>query len=95
MNDAPAYFRLHATGLTMLTEKEYSVYIGTTQRGLKKFILLVASNFSGGTKTLSATASDIYVFSAHLQYAHASVLLYTFMREIEKCGNVILGTRWN
>ena len=34
-------------------------------------------------------------FLRHLQYAHASVLLYTFMREIEKCGNVILGTRWN
>ena len=40
-------------------------------------------------------ASDVYVFSAHLQYAHASMLLYTFMREIQKCGNVILGTRWN
>ena len=33
--------------------------------------------------------------SPHLQYAHASVLLYTFMREIQKYGNVILGTRWN
>ena len=33
--------------------------------------------------------------SAHLQYAYASAVLYTFMREIQKCGNVILGTRWN
>ena len=27
MNDTPAYVRLHATGLTMQTKKEYSVYI--------------------------------------------------------------------
>ena len=27
MNDAPAYVRLHATGLTMQTEKVYSVYV--------------------------------------------------------------------
>ena len=27
MIDAPAYVRLYATGLTMLAEKEYSVYV--------------------------------------------------------------------
>ena len=44
--------------------------------------------------TLSATASDVYVLSARLQYAHASVLLlYTFMREIQK-SNMLSVLTW-
>ena len=80
MTDAPAYIRLHATGLTMLTEK-YG-----RSRG---------SAITTGLTMQTEKEYRVYVFSTHLQYAHASVLLYTFMREIQKCGNVILGTRWN
>ena len=32
--------------------------------------------------------------SAHLQYAHASVLLYTFMREIQKSNTSSVLTRY-